>query len=268
MNWIYHGTCFVPAAAPAWDDYTTWTGSVLKGPNGDWHYFYTGTQRSEQGLKQRIGHAIGTDLYNWQRVGSGLALDLDTERYEEYRPGFWHDRALRDPWVMPHPCGTGWLMAYTARMAGADEPNDAGAIGLAVSGDLNEWTSIDPLFSGGFGQLEVPQIFRIGRRWYCLFCVGPEHWSKSMREGFGHPAVRGTHYLVADSFDGPWQLAPGPFLTSASETELYACRVVFLSGRPVVLGFLHDEPDGSFVGAISDPISMEVSDDGWLSLCL
>ena len=97
VNWTHHGTCFAPAGEPAWDDYTTWTGSVLKGPGGLWHYFYTGTQRSEKGLKQRIGHAVGTDMHNWERVGTGLALDLDAVRYEEFRPGFWHDRALRDP---------------------------------------------------------------------------------------------------------------------------------------------------------------------------
>ena len=29
-NWSYRGTCFGPAAGPAWDDHTTWTGSVVR----------------------------------------------------------------------------------------------------------------------------------------------------------------------------------------------------------------------------------------------
>ena len=29
--WEHKGTMFAPAEGPAWDDYTTWTGSVVKG---------------------------------------------------------------------------------------------------------------------------------------------------------------------------------------------------------------------------------------------
>ena len=266
MNWNHHGTCFGPSPASAWDDYTTWTGSVLKGPDGQWHYFYTGTRRSELGLKQRIGHAVGRDMHNWERVGDGLALDLDPALYEEYRPGFWHDRALRDPWVMPHPAGSGWLMAFTGRVNGVENANAGGAVGLAVSDDLFAWTAIEPLYSGGFGQLEVAQIFELAGRWYCLFCVGPEHWSDGVRSEFGDFRSRGTHYLMADEFAGPWRLAPGPFLTSASNTELYAARMVIDDGKPLILGFLHDRPDGSFVGMISDPMELKVDEEGLLSL--
>ncbi len=268
VNWTHHGTCFEPSTGPAWDDYTTWTGSVVKGPGGLWHLFYTGTSHSDDGLKQRIGHAVGTDMHNWTRVDSGLALDLDPSRYEEYPPGVWHDRAFRDPWVMPHPAGQGWLMAFTARVPGEADANQRGAIGLAVSEDLDVWKAIEPLYAGSFGQLEVPQIFTLGGRWYCLFSVGPEHWSEAARIDHPGPAARGTHYLMADEFDGPWRVAPGPFLTSCSATEIYAGRVVFEAGRPRMLGFLHDAPDGSFVGKISDPFDLHVDAHGLLSLAM
>jgi beta-fructofuranosidase len=55
--WTHLGTCFAPAVGPAWDDYTTWTGSVVQGPDGMWHLFYTGTSHADEGMKQRIGHA-------------------------------------------------------------------------------------------------------------------------------------------------------------------------------------------------------------------
>jgi len=114
-TWSYRGACFAPAPEPAWDDYTTWTGSVVRDDTGLWHLFYTGTAQAEDGLKQRIGHATATELGQWQRVGDGLVLDLDPAFYEEYAPGHWHDRALRDPWVMRDPAGEGWLMFLTAR---------------------------------------------------------------------------------------------------------------------------------------------------------
>ncbi len=59
VHWEHKGTMFAPAKSPAWDDYTTWTGSVLRGADGLWHLFYTGSCRAEGGLKQRIGHAVG-----------------------------------------------------------------------------------------------------------------------------------------------------------------------------------------------------------------
>ena len=123
-TWTHLGTCFAPAPAPAWDDYTTWTGSVVRDHDGLWHLFYTGSTRAEDGLKQRIGHATSTDLHAWRRVGDGLALDLSGDAYEELTPGHWHDRAMRDP------AGDGWLMYFTGRVPGRAEPNAGGAIGL------------------------------------------------------------------------------------------------------------------------------------------
>ncbi|MCY4260043.1 MAG: hypothetical protein OXC91_07240 [Rhodobacteraceae bacterium] len=170
LNWEYQGEVFRPAPEPAWDDATTWTGSVVKDDAGLWHLFYTGTRKAEEGLRQRIGHATSSDLLHWTRWGDGLALDLDPTYYEVHDPSRWHDRALRDPWVMRDPDGDGWLMYFTARVPTIPEPNAAGAIGLARSDDLTSWKSRPPVFVGGFGQLEVPQVTRIGNTWYCLFC--------------------------------------------------------------------------------------------------
>ena len=47
--------------------------------------------------------------------------------------------------------------------------NVGGTIGPARSPDPNRWTVCPPVFSGGFGQLEVPQVLRIGERWSCPF---------------------------------------------------------------------------------------------------
>jgi beta-fructofuranosidase len=178
-SWEHKGTTFAPAEAPAWDDYTTWTGSVVQDDDGLWHLFYTGARRSEDGLKQRIGHATSTDLHTWQRVGDGLALDLSGDLYEEYAPDHWHDRAMRDPWVMRDPQG-GWMMFFTARIPGVPEPNAGGAIGFATSPDLYDWTLQPPAYAGGtFGQMEVPQVLENGGRWYCLFCTDVQHYSKA-----------------------------------------------------------------------------------------
>ena len=70
------GHVLSPSEGPAWDDYTTWTGSVVQDDTGLWHLFYTGSSHAEDCLYQRIGHATSPDLHDWTRVGDGLCLDL------------------------------------------------------------------------------------------------------------------------------------------------------------------------------------------------
>jgi beta-fructofuranosidase len=261
-NWTHLGVCLTPAKGPAWDDWTTWTGSVV--------LFYTGTAHEGEGMHQRVGHATSTDMHSWRRVGDGLALDLtgpNAALYEEYTPGHWHDRAMRDPWVMRHPDGPGWIMYFTARVPGRTEPNAGGAIGFARSLDLTHWTLEPPIYTGGdFGQLEVPQVFRIGQRWVMLFCTGAEHWASHYIKASGETPVMGTHYLMADHHLGPWRVAPGRFLDGSLPCHRYAGKIVEHQGALQLLGFLHFTPDGDFVGVVDDPVPVRVTADGLLTL--
>ncbi len=83
-------------------------------------------------------------------------------------------------------------MYFTARVPGLAESNAGGAIGLATSPDLFEWALQPPTFIGGFGQLEVPQVFSIENRWYCLFCTSSAHWSAAYRQTYTGPCYRFT----------------------------------------------------------------------------
>ena len=266
IHWTHLGTMLRPAEGPAWDDYTTWTGSVVRGDDGLWHLFYTGARRSEDGLIQRIGHATSTDLHAWSRVGDGLCLDLTgpaASRYEaDWARGHWHDRAMRDPWVMRDPEGPGWLMYFTARVPGTPEPNAGGAIGFATSPDLFAWTLRPPVFAGGFGQLEVPQVFERDGRWFCLFCTSASHWSEATVAALG-PAETGTHYLTGPSPRGPWSVAPRPLLDMALPCERYAARIVETPEGLKILGFADGGKD-RFGGTVMDPDPVELGADGLL----
>lgn len=267
VDWSHVGTCLKPSPGPAFDDYTTWTGSVLRGRDGVWHLFYTGGSHAEGGKKQRIGHAVSHDMHGWKRVGDGPALDIAGPDYEEYAPGGWHDRAMRDPWVMANPVGAGYSMYFTARVPGMAEPNSGGAIGFATSPDLYTWTLQPPAYRGGlFGQMEVPQVLEIDGRWYCLFCTADKYWSKAYAAGYPGSGVTGTHYLMASSPLGPWKIAPGPFLDGDNPCRRYAARIVKTDAGPFLLGFLHSPNGADFVGAIADPVPVVVTDDGRLRL--
>lgn len=266
VNWEQLGTCFAPAEGPAWDDYTTWTGSVVRGDDGRWHLFYTGTSHVDDGKRQRLGHAVSNDLHNWERTGTGPILDIDG-RYEEYEKGHWHDRAFRDPWVMRDPDGGGWLMYFTARKAGVSDRFDAGAIGFATSPDLDVWTLQDPVFAGGFGELEVPQIFYHGGHWYCLFCTNARFWTGDARAIIGGAPMTGSHYLIGQSPRGPWRIAPGPMLDGADPVKRYAGRIVDTAAGMKLMGFRWFDPKtGKFVGHIDNPVDVRVESDGRLAL--
>lgn len=268
VSWTHLGTCLTPSDTPAWDDKTTWTGSVVKDDDGLWHLFYTGTSQSENAMYQRIGHATSSDMHNWQRVGDGLCLDLtgpNAPHYEtQHMVGHWHDRAMRDPWVMRDPEGDGWLMYFTARVPGRTQPNEGGAIGLATSPDLVRWTLEPPVFSGSYGQLEVPQVFTANGHWYCLFCTAAEHWSEGRNAQAGVPPVTGNHYLIANNQRGPWALAPG-FLDGGLPCRRYAARILETDDGLVIIGF-DDNGRDSFVGEVRNPEPVTIGNDGLLHI--
>ena len=268
VTWEHLGTCLTPSEGPAFDDYTTWTGSVVQDGDGLWHLFYTGTARAEDGLYQRIGHATSHDMHSWERAEDGLCLDLtgpNARHYEaDHARGFWHDRAMRDPWVMRDPEGAGWLMYFTARAPGIKEPNAGGAVGFATSPDLKTWTLQPPVFTGGFGQLEVPQVFQHQGHWFCLFCTAAEHFSKAQAEATPSGPVTGNHYLIGEGPRGPWKIAPGKFLDGALPCFRYAARIVDTGEGLVILGFNDYAPDGEFGGFVLDPAPVTLDDNGLL----
>ncbi|MDG4648154.1 levansucrase [Roseibacterium sp. SDUM158017] len=269
VSWEHLGECFAPSAGPAFDDMAIWTGSVVRDDSGPWHLFYTGICRAEDGLVQRIGHATSEDLHNWTRVSSDPVLDIEGPAAHAYEAdlgqALWSHRAFRDPWVMRDPEGEGWLMYLTARASGIDEPNAGGAIARATSPDLERWTLREPVFTGGFGQLEVPQVFRAGGRWCMLFCTAAHDYARDTAEASPGGPVTGTHYLVADDPRGPWRLAPLPFLDGAQPCARYASRVLETEEGLRLMGFA-DRPEGVFVGEIMDPAPLEADADGRLLL--
>ena len=268
--WDVRGVSLKPSEGPAFDDLTVWTGSVIRGPDGLWHQFYTGGSRAEDALIQRIGHAVSPDLDTWTRVGAdGLCLDMSPAAagdYEiEHMIGHWHDRAMRDPYVIADPEGDGYLMFFTARAPGIAEANAGGAIGFATSPDLYSWTLQPPVFVGGFGQMEVPQVFSANGRWYCLFCTSAEHWSAQYRAANPQKPVTGNHYLIADSPRGPWRIAPGGFFDGSLPCKRYAARMLETDAGWVVIGFA-DGGRAEFGGYLLDPEPVVIDATGLLHI--
>jgi beta-fructofuranosidase len=257
IDWEDQGVALRPVPGPAWDDKAIWTGSIIR-HDGRWHWYYTALTHADR--QQRIGLATSDDLIHWRRHPDNPVLTADLS-WCESNDG---DVAFRDPWVVPDPNGSGWLMYITTRV-NSGPPDGRGVIALARSANLIEWTLGGPVTpSGDFGEMEVPQYLELEGRRYLLFCTGKP---SAERLATGIEPWIGTHYLTADAAAGPWSLAPEPPMVADAAGTWYAGRAVNVDGAWHFFAWLR-ERDGRFVGGLSNPAPLEVAPDGQLRVDL
>lgn len=259
VTWERVKDALVHGSPPSFDQTATWTGSVVRGADGRWYMFYTGSTLADEGqLVQQIGLATSDDLFTWVKHDRNPVVSADPRWYAPVGgPQPWQDEHWRDPWVMADPDGDGWHMLVTARSN--DGPLDErGVIGHARSQDLLTWTVQPPLTApgAGFGQLEVPQVENVDGRWVLIFnCLGSE-FSRARRAG-GAPG--GVFAARAESALGPYDIAGATALTNES---LYVGKLVRdPHGRWVFLAFVNRDANGDFAGVITDPAPVRWAGD-------
>lgn len=234
---------------PAFDDATTWTGSVVQAEDGNWWMFYTGSNRA-QGLVQRIGAATSPDLLTWTKQPDVGPIEADARWYEKLGDSNWHDEAWRDPWVCKIPGDDKWHMFITAR-ANHGEVANRGVMGHATSNDLCSWQVESPLSQpgAGFGQLEVLQYAVVDGVPLMIFNCG---WREYAPETLARVGKN----------DGVWSKPVDPDLKSVDFTgaelypdySIYAARLVQGTDQGWYLLGFKNIVDGEFVGEICDPI--------------
>jgi beta-fructofuranosidase len=261
-TWSVVADALSPSTTAAWDDKSTWTGSVIE-HNGQWAMLYTGTSHAENGLVQRVGLATSNDLYEWERLPDPVLI-ADPEHYETLSLDLWHDEAWRDPWLFSDPIDKHIHVLLTARANHGDR-YDRGIIGHARSLDLRTWEVLPPIAApSGFGQLEVPQLIAIDDRWYILFASDLETQSAERRAtGRG----TGTYYVVGDSPYGPFRMLGDGALEADRLGTTYAGKIHRgHDGVPWFIAWNRVEPDGEFAGHLSTPRRVEVEPDGSLTI--
>ncbi|MFM2022947.1 MAG: hypothetical protein RIR89_339 [Actinomycetota bacterium] len=247
-NWKVLPDALSPSDSPAFDSWTTWTGSTVKGDDGRWYMFYTGTSREDGGDVQSIGLAISDDLISWKKYSREALVRADEKLYEKLGETDWPDEAWRDPWVFKSEDGL-WHMLVTARAKG--ESRIKGVVGHAVSENLTDWKVLPPLSQPGqgFAQLEVFQQAVVDGVSLLIFCCGWRELDQQMLERVGKLDATYSIVCKSDFSDLDFRRAQ-PFLSN----PVYAGRLVQKPrGDWYLLGFVN-EVDGEFVGEISDPI--------------
>ncbi|TQL44921.1 beta-fructofuranosidase [Homoserinimonas aerilata] len=261
IEWSDHGVVLQPGGPGAFDETATWTGSVLRGPDGVWRMFYTGSRflaSDSVANIEAVGVATSTDLHHWTKAEQPITV-ADPRWYEKLGDSSWPEEAWRDPWVFADPAGDGWHMILTARSSHGDE-EDRGVIAHAVSQDLMSWQVQPPLTEPGTGfkHLEVPQIAQIGSRTVLLFSCDTPALA-------GHRSGdRGGIWVVdVESPIGPYAPQGARLL---AEESLYCGRLIQnRDGEWMLMAFENMTADGGFTGALSNPIPVEFSDaDGGL----
>lgn len=256
VTWTRVADALVRGEAGSFDDLATWTGSTVRGADGLWYLFYTGSTLADGGKNiQRVGYATSSDLVVWTKA-PGPVVEAAAPWYETIDSGAWHDEAFRDPWVFPDPHGDGWHMLVTAR-APEGPVFGRGVVGHAWSADLRTWELRPPLTAPseeGFGQLEVTQVEIVDGRPVLLFSCLAEHGMPART-----PERGGTWAVPAESLLGPFDIDAAYPITDES---LYVGRLLRRreDGQWLLFAFHHLDEEGEFVGGVSDP--MPVAWDG------
>lgn len=267
VHWETRPAALLPAAEfEAPDSLTTWTGSVLH-HQGLWHLFYTGTSRAEEGKIQRICLATSTDLDHWRRSVPSEVVALDPAWYEELDLACWYDQSWRDPWVIPDPETGRFHMFMTCRV-GYGAADGRGAIGHAQSDDLKHWQVGPPVMAPGwFGEMEVPQVERIGDYWYLFCSVSARFHNRAACDALPPPARTGTIYFIAERPAGPYRVPADPYLVADEPGSLYAGRILRLpSGEWIYMAFRNRGTDGNFIGDLGEPMRLVQLADGRLQV--
>lgn len=257
--WDDHGTVLGPGGPGDLDASATWTGSVVRGDDGAWRMFYTGSaflSAAEITNIETIGVAVSDDLFRW-RKDDRLRLQADPRWYEVLPDRTWHEEAWRDPWVFRDAAGDGWHMLITARVRDGASVRDRGVVGHAVSPDLADWRVQSPLTEpgAGFAHLEVPQSVRLDGRDWLLFSCDTAHLAGERSDGPG-----GIWIAPSASPLGPFELEAADLLL---DERYYAGRVVVdRDGSPHLLAFENTGEAGGFGGRITDPIRLTTEPDG------
>lgn len=250
-----------PGPSGSFDDTATWTGCVVRGDDGLWRMFYTGSRflhpEPDYANIETVGVAVSDDLIRWEKRPVPVTR-ADARWYETYEGGTdgWKEEAWRDPWVFRDPEGNGWHMLVTAR-AKDGELDDRGVIGHAWSADLDAWEVLPPLSApgSGFAHLEVPQVAQVEGQWYLLFSCGTDALSEDNAARRGDV---GTWSLAISSPTSTFEISAAEPLTTSA---WYSGRVVpDRTGQWVLIGF-DSAPGQTFPGVIADPIPVAIAEN-------
>ena len=253
-TWVNHGQAFAAGDPGTFDGTATWTGSVVRGPDGLWRMYFTGSRflsPETNANVETIGMLTSPDLFTWTKIPGPIST-ADSRWYETLGSSSWPEEAWRDPWVFPDADGTTWHMLITGRAA-EGELMHRGVVAHATSTDMQHWVSQPPLSAAGydFAHLEVLQVAEIDARYYAIFSCDTARLAGALAGKVG-----GIWWMRADGPTGPFDIGGAKLLAAQ---DLYAGRLIAdRAGQWHLMAFDNRTVSGNFIGSIVDPIPIVV----------
>jgi beta-fructofuranosidase len=171
------------------DDDQIWTMSVTA-RDGRYFMLYTALALADHGRVQRTALAVSDDLMTWTKSERNPVGEADSRWYEA-DPAASGGVSWRDP--KPVLVDDTYYAAVCAREKGGPLMR-RGCVGILASTDLERWEPRPPLFAPRrFWDLECPQVFPIGDRWYLTAAIMED---------------RTQRYWMASAFGGPYETPP------------------------------------------------------------
>ncbi len=240
-----------PGISGSWDDLAIWTGSVIEHEK-KWYMYYTGANKFEHGLIQRIGLATSNDLVNWTKIPENPIMQVDETWYELLDLNSWHDQAWRDPYIFKDK---NKFYAFITARVNYGPPDGRGVIACAESLDLINWKINEPVTKPGeFGQLEVPQIIKYQDNYLLIFSTAVETTSEERKRIPHKKIVHGTYCFKSNYLIGPYYEFRDDFLFGDLNGSLYSGKVIDHQNSVLrMLAFHNYSKNGEFLGYISDP---------------
>lgn len=215
VDFVEHPTA-IPAGGVDDPDLLAGAGSIVQAPDGTFVAFYVGINphlRERGEPEQVVLRATSSDLMTWTK-DPNFRFEADRRWY--------HPDAWRDPFVFRD--GDGWKMLLCAQRD-IIPARRGGAVGLASSPDLVNWTAEPPLFAPGTTLApECPEVFTLGGRDYLLYSTYSDRFAVRYR-------VRDGDRWIAPAWD------------AVDGSDFYAATSVEFNGRRLLVGWLATRGD-------------------------
>lgn len=167
------------SSAGAWENSFIWAPKIIVDPQtGAWFLYYTGVDGT---VTQQAGLAYSFDLYDWTRWAFNPLYHPGA--WALWSPGSWSN--CRDPEIFHDLSDDSYYMLNTVSMS-----DGRGAVSLAASTDLINWTDLGPFFENDSNAvLESVQLLEAGGLYHLFFT---------------EQYVQGTSHISSPTLTGPW----------------------------------------------------------------
>jgi len=250
VNWTVLPIALHRGPTGSWDDCLA-TGSVIRWNGRFWMAF-------SAGRTALVGIAVSDNLMTWTRHSENPVTNIDTRYYEEIGSGTRAIRHWRDPFLWTDGQ---WVYHYVCASKREGKPDERGALGLARTQNMSDWEILPPPQVDPVAQeLECPQIHFANGQYHLIFSTITEFFSsRFLAEHSPEELGWSTYAMTGPTPFGPFHMeSTGRILPVDYPVQPYACQLVFLNGKPYLLGMLV-HPDGD---AICDPIPVAFTDHG------